>query len=64
MQVNNIDFIPLQKERYDLVIRKEDLDLPHFQALTSILKSAAFQNEVRGIGSYDVTSMGEIIAVI
>jgi DNA binding domain, excisionase family len=64
MQVNNIDFIPLQKERYDLVIRKEDLDLPHFKALISILKSTAFQNEVRGIGSYDVTSMGEVIAVI
>ncbi|MHB8125442.1 MAG: substrate-binding domain-containing protein [Desulfitobacteriaceae bacterium] len=63
-QVNNLDFIPLQKERYDLVIRKEDLELPHFQALTTILKSTAFQNEVQGIGSYDVTSMGEIMAVV
>ncbi|HBP62932.1 MAG TPA: excisionase, partial [Desulfosporosinus sp.] len=31
--VNNIDFVPLQIERYDLVIRKEDLDKPYFQGL-------------------------------
>lgn len=61
MQVNNLDFIPLQKERYDLVIRLEDMAKSHFQALLSILKSTAFQNEVLGIGSYDVTRMGEVI---
>lgn len=64
MQVNNVDFIPLQTERYDLVIRQEDMIKPHFQALLSILKSTAFHNEVSGIGSYDVTRMGEIIKEI
>ncbi len=63
-QVNNIDFVPLQKERYDLVILKDDLEKAHFQALISILKSSAFRNEVLGIGSYDVTSMGEIMAEV
>lgn len=62
MQVNNVDFIPLQKERYDLVLRQEDLEKPHFQALMSILNSAAFKNEVLGIGGYDVSHMGQIIA--
>lgn len=62
MQVNNVDFIPLKKERYDLVIRQEDLEKPHFQALMSILNSAAFKNEVLGIGGYDVSHMGQIIA--
>lgn len=62
MQVSNVDFIPLQKERYDLVIRQEDLEKPHFQALMSILNSAAFKNEVLGIGGYDVSQMGQIIA--
>lgn len=64
IQVNNIDFIPLQKERYDLVIRKEDMAQPHFQALLSILKSTVFQNEVAGIGGYDVSHMGEVIAEV
>ncbi|ODA39276.1 helix-turn-helix transcriptional regulator [Desulfosporosinus sp. BG] len=63
-QVNNVDFVPLQIERYDIVVRKEDIDKPYFQALLSILKSAAFRNEVLGIGSYDVTSMGEIMAEV
>lgn len=62
MQFINIDFIPLHKERYDLVIRLEDLERPHFQALISILKSSSFRNEVLGIGGYDISRMGEIIA--
>lgn len=64
MQFANLDFIPLHKERYDLVIRLEDLERPHFQALISILKSSAFRNEVMGIGGYDISQMGEIIAEI
>lgn len=63
-QVNNLDFVPLQIERYDLVIRKEDIDKPYFQALMSILKSGAFRNEIVGIGSYDVTRMGEVMAEV
>jgi len=64
MQVSDLDFIPLQKERYDLVIRQEDLERPYFQALMSILKSPTFQNEVLGIGGYDVSRMGQIIAEV
>ncbi len=62
MQVPNLEFIPLQKERYDLVIRKEDLDKPQFKALLSILRSSAFHNEIAGMGGYDVSRMGETIA--
>lgn len=62
MQFINLDFIPLHKERYDLVIRQEDLERQNFQALMSILKSLAFRNEVLGIGGYDISQMGEIIA--
>jgi putative molybdopterin biosynthesis protein len=64
MQFVNLDFIPLQKERYDLVIRREDLERPYFQALMSILRSPSFRNEVMGIGGYDISRMGEIIAEI
>lgn len=64
MQVSNIDFIPLQKERYDLVVRKEDLAKPHFQALWSILKSVAFRNEVSGLGGYDISHMGEVMGEV
>lgn len=64
MQFVNLDFIPLHKERYDLVMRLEDVERPHFQALISILRSSAFRNEVQGIGGYDISRMGEIIAEV
>jgi len=64
MQVKDLDFIPLQKERYDLVIHQEDLERPYFQALMSLLKSPSFRNEVLGIGGYDISRMGQIIAEI
>lgn len=61
-QVKGLEFIPLHKERYDLVIRKEDLEKPHFQALLSVLRSEAFHNEVAGMGEYDISRIGELIA--
>lgn len=61
-QVQGVEFIPLHKERYDLVIRKEDLDKPHFQALLAVLRSSALRKEVAGLGGYDISRMGEIIA--
>lgn len=64
MQVDRIDFVPLHKERYDIVVRKEDLAKPHFQALWSILKSDAFRNEVSGIGGYDISHMGEVMGEV
>lgn len=64
MQVQNVEFIPLQKERYDLVMLRHDLDKPHFKALLSILRSPAFRNEIAGMGGYDVSQMGDIIAEV
>ena len=62
LQVKELDFIPLQQERYDLVIRREDADKPPFKALLSVLQSQAFHNELRGMGGYDLTHTGEIMA--
>ncbi|HWR45066.1 helix-turn-helix transcriptional regulator [Sporomusa sp.] len=60
-QVSGIDFIPLQKERYDLIIRREDSEKPQFQALLSILRSQTFRNEVQGLGGYDLKHTGNIL---
>jgi len=62
LQVEGIEFIPLQKERYDLVMRKEDLRKPHFQKVIAILQSTAFRNEVAGMGGYDISDMGKLMA--
>ena len=61
-QVENIDFIPLKRERYDIVVKKERLESPEMSTMLKILRSEGFQNEFKGIGGYDVSDMGKIIA--
>lgn len=61
LQVNGIDFIPLQTERYDLVIKKEDINKAPFQAAIEILRSQEFRMELEGIGGYDLTNLGKLI---
>lgn len=61
-QVKEVDFIPLQKERYDLVMKKEDYGKPHFKAVLEILRSSAFKLELEGIGGYDLNDTGKIVS--
>jgi len=61
-QVNLVDFIPLQKERYDLVIKQEDLNNPTCQSVIDIINSNAFKYELEGIGGYDLSYIGKIIS--
>lgn len=61
-QVNNIDFIPLQKERYDLVVKKKDMNTAPVQLIFEILRSDEFRIQFQGIGGYDTKEMGTIIA--
>jgi putative molybdopterin biosynthesis protein len=63
-QVENIDFIPIKKERYDLVIKKEHINSPEVRTMMNIINSAAFKQEVGNIGGYDTINMGKIIAEI
>ena len=61
-QVKGIDFIPIQKEKYDLIIKKEDMNHPTVKAILDILNSKDFKMEILGIGGYDIDEMGKIIA--
>ncbi len=62
LQVNGIDFIPLQTECLDLVIKKDDIEKPPFQAVMEILNSREFKLEIQGIGGYQIEDIGKIIA--
>ncbi len=64
LQIRGVDFVPLQKERYDLVIRKEDIERPQFQAVLEVLQSVDFQMELLGLGGYDLAETGEIVAEV
>ena len=62
LQVKGIDFLPLQTERYELVMKKEDLGKAPFQAVIEILRSQEFRMELEGIGGYDLTEIGKVVA--
>ena len=61
LQVQNVQFVPLQKERYDLIIKKDDINKHEFQAVLEILNSKNFQKELIGIGGYDISDIGKIM---
>jgi len=63
-QVDNIDFIPMKKERYDLVVKKEHIDSHEVRTMMNIINSAAFKQEFANIGGYDTSGIGKIIAEI
>lgn len=61
-QVDNIDFIPIKKERYQLIIKKDDLNTPEVTAMLNIIRSTTFKKEFGNIGGYDTTDIGKIVA--
>ncbi len=64
MQVRDVDFIPLRRERYELVIKKEDINRPPFQLVLEVLTSPAFKAELEGLGDYDLSETGKIVAEV
>ncbi|MCX5991036.1 MAG: molybdopterin biosynthesis protein [Chloroflexi bacterium] len=58
----DLDFVPLLKERYDLVIPRIYYDSPFLEPLLTILQQPSFRAEVEKLGGYDTSLMGQIIA--
>jgi molybdate-binding protein len=56
--VFGLDFIPLETERYDLVIREQNLNHPGVQILLDTLGRTAFRRELEGLGGYDTRVSG------
>lgn len=57
----DLDFIPLAGERYDLVIREDQLKTPGLAALLQVLHSHRFRERVSSLGGYNPQDMGEMI---
>jgi putative molybdopterin biosynthesis protein len=57
-----LDFVPLQQERYDLVIPLEFLHAPPVQALLEVVVSRPFQHELEALGGYDSSQSGTVVA--
>ena len=63
-QMDGIDFIPLLKERYDLVIKKDALETPAMQALLKTLNNPVFRKEVAAFSGNDYRDLGKIVAEV
>ncbi|MUT68708.1 helix-turn-helix transcriptional regulator [Paenibacillus sp. NEAU-GSW1] len=59
--VGTVDFVPLIKERYDLVLLQDAENQHWIEALLRILRSDEFQNELRSIQGYDLSLTGQIL---
>jgi len=58
----DLEFIPVAKERYDLLIKKEHLDMPMLQAFLHIIRSDdEFRSAVLALGGYDISDMGKVV---
>ena len=63
-QMEGIDFIPLQEERFDLVIRKETMSSETAKILMKILKSHEFRKEISHFSGNDYRDLGKIVGEI
>lgn len=61
MNVNGVDFIPLQTECYDLIMRLSDTDKQPYKRIMEILASDAFKMDLQSLGLYDTSETGKII---
>jgi putative molybdopterin biosynthesis protein len=58
-RVFGLGFIPLFSERYDLVIRRQHLNLPGMQTLLDVLSRSGFRRELESLGGYDTRAAGQ-----
>lgn len=54
-----LGFIPLVRERYDLAIRRQHLDLPAIQIFLDTLCRSGFRRELESVGGYDTKTAGQ-----
>jgi excisionase family DNA binding protein len=55
-----LDFVPLQWEYFDLVVRRVEYFEPPLQRLFAFTRASAFQGRAASLGGYDVANTGTI----
>jgi putative molybdopterin biosynthesis protein len=59
----SLDFVPVTKERYDLVIPSAYLEEEKIRLLIEIIRSDEFKEKALAMGGYEVHDTGKIILV-
>ncbi len=58
-----LNFLPLIKERYDLVILQETLNRPELGRVIEVVKDKSFQKMVSSLSGYDLSETGNMVTV-
>jgi molybdate-binding protein len=61
-QAFGLDFVPLKSERYDLVVRRQTLQLPAVQSFLDVLQRATLRRQLEVFAGYDTTQTGTVLA--
>lgn len=56
-----LDFVPLQWERFDLVVRRVEYFEPALQRLFAFARTQAFRDRAVSLGGYDVANTGTVV---
>jgi len=56
-----LDFVPVQWERFDLVVRRVEYFEPPLQRLFAFTRSEQFRQRARSLGGYDISNSGIVI---
>ena len=60
----DLDFIPVRDERYDLVLTRRSLVWPQVKAMRGVLEGQEFKDSVNGLGGYDTSRTGDVLAEV
>jgi putative molybdopterin biosynthesis protein len=57
----DLDFVPLARERYDLLIPVPNLEDAKVQIVLDLLNTEQFQNKIQGLGGYETGLTGQVM---
>ncbi len=60
-KVFDLDFIPIARERYDIIMPKEYYSDWRIQRLLNIIESKNFRRKVMELGGYELSQSGKVI---
>lgn len=59
----DLDFIPICEEEYDLLLKKDMLNIKYINSLLSTINKESFINKVKSLGGYNLENMGEVVYI-
>jgi putative molybdopterin biosynthesis protein len=63
-QALSLGFVPLTRERFDMVIPKDAFFRPAVQAVLEAVRSDRFRRRLEGLGGYDTVQAGRVLAEV